>query len=215
MGHEEQALSDVVSPRARSAEINRPDGVALSFHVSVNKVEPSKSVRGRNLLTKDKDISRLACLDEVEPVGPKVPLISEPAAPACRGERLAGAATCPHRPLVRPAGFSQGVAPDADAGEHVDLGVRLKFLGRHISNVSLVNDAWSDSASGNQVTQPLGREWVDLVVIGRHRSRRSSTEAQWTQKKLREATFSRSRPMSPPHSMQSTTSNVPSARAIC
>jgi hypothetical protein len=38
---------------ARSAEIERPDGVARSFQVSLNKVEPSKSVLARNLLAKD------------------------------------------------------------------------------------------------------------------------------------------------------------------
>jgi hypothetical protein len=31
-------------PEARSAQIDRSDGVARAFQVSVNKVEPSKSV---------------------------------------------------------------------------------------------------------------------------------------------------------------------------
>jgi hypothetical protein len=42
--HEVQPLPDVRRPEARSAEIQTPDGVALSFQVSVNKVEPSKAV---------------------------------------------------------------------------------------------------------------------------------------------------------------------------
>jgi hypothetical protein len=53
---------------ARSAQICRPDGVALAFQVSVNKVEPSEAVLARNLLSKDDE--RLALLDEMEPVRP-------------------------------------------------------------------------------------------------------------------------------------------------
>jgi hypothetical protein len=44
VGHEVQSLPDVRRPEARSAGIERPDGVALCFQVSVNSVEPSKSV---------------------------------------------------------------------------------------------------------------------------------------------------------------------------
>lgn len=155
VGHEVQTLPDVRRPEARSAQIDRPDGVALCFQISVNKVEPSKPVLGRNLLAKDRDISWLASLDEVEPMRPKVPLIGEPIPFACCGERLARAATGPRWPIVRPSGFSQCVAPDTDAGEHVDLGERLKFLGRHISDISLVDDAGGNSTGSNQVAQPL------------------------------------------------------------
>jgi hypothetical protein len=48
---------------ARSAGIDRPAGVARSFHVSLYKVEPSKSVFARNLLAKDD--WRAALADEV------------------------------------------------------------------------------------------------------------------------------------------------------
>jgi hypothetical protein len=40
-------------PDARSRQTNRPDGVALSFQVSLNKVEPAMADRSFNLLTKD------------------------------------------------------------------------------------------------------------------------------------------------------------------
>jgi hypothetical protein len=56
-------LPDVGRADARRAEIERPIGVARSFQVSLYKVDPSKSVFARNLLTKD-DV-RLALLDEV------------------------------------------------------------------------------------------------------------------------------------------------------
>jgi hypothetical protein len=53
---------------ARSAQIRRPDGVALSFQVIVNKVEPVEAVFARNLLPID--AVRLADSDEVMPSRP-------------------------------------------------------------------------------------------------------------------------------------------------
>ena len=68
VGHEPESLSDVRRADARSAEINRPDGVALVFQVSANKVEPSKAVFACNLLAKDALRSALA--DEPLPCRP-------------------------------------------------------------------------------------------------------------------------------------------------
>jgi hypothetical protein len=72
---------------ARSAQICRPDGVARGFHVSAYKVEPTEAVLARNLLSKDD--CRLALADEVVPMRPEVPLVSNPRSSACRAERLA------------------------------------------------------------------------------------------------------------------------------
>ena len=72
-------------PDARSAKIDRPAGVIRSFQVSLYKVEPSKAVLARNLFTKDD--WRAALADEVVEGGPEVPLVSKPAAFACRAER--------------------------------------------------------------------------------------------------------------------------------
>lgn len=68
VGHPIKSLSDVRGADARRAGISRPDGVALSFQVSLYKVEPSEAVRARYLLTKDEVRSALA--DEMEPGGP-------------------------------------------------------------------------------------------------------------------------------------------------
>ena len=46
-----EPLPDVRRADARSAGIGRPDGVALVFHVSVYKVEPSEAVLACNLLS--------------------------------------------------------------------------------------------------------------------------------------------------------------------
>ena len=61
---------------ARSAEIDRPAGVARCFQVSVYKVEPTEAVFACNLLTKDD--WRAALADEVVESWPQVPLIIKP-----------------------------------------------------------------------------------------------------------------------------------------
>ena len=90
------------SAEARSAQIERPEGVTRSFQVSLNSVEPSKSVLRRNLLAKDSD--RLVGANEAEELGPQVTVVGKPAfGPGC-AEGLAGARSCPNRSGVVPAG---------------------------------------------------------------------------------------------------------------
>jgi hypothetical protein len=62
------SLADVGSADARSAKIDRPEGIARSFQVSLYKIEPSESVFARNLLTKDD--TRAALFDEEVEEGP-------------------------------------------------------------------------------------------------------------------------------------------------
>jgi hypothetical protein len=85
--HPIESLSDVRCADARSAEIERPDGVVRCFQISLYKVDPSKAVLACNLLAKDD--ARAALADEVVKRGPKVPLVSKPFSFACRAERLA------------------------------------------------------------------------------------------------------------------------------
>jgi hypothetical protein len=75
-----EPLADVRGADARSAEIDRPTGVARCFHVCLYKVEPSEAVLACNLLTKDD--CRSALCDEMVPVRPEVPLVIEPLSPA-------------------------------------------------------------------------------------------------------------------------------------
>lgn len=63
-----ETLPDVRRTEARSAGIERPDGVPRSFQVSLYKVEPSEAVIARNLLAVE--ALRLALIDEVEERGP-------------------------------------------------------------------------------------------------------------------------------------------------
>ena len=89
VGHEERSLPDVRCADARSAKIDRPEGIARAFHVSANSVEPREAVLARNLFTKDD--SRAALADETEPGGPQVSLVGVAPALARSRERLAGA----------------------------------------------------------------------------------------------------------------------------
>jgi hypothetical protein len=86
VGHEPHSLSNVRRPDARSRETDRPDGVTFSFQVILNKIEPPVANRCFNLFPHDD--RRAALLEEPEPTGPQVPLVSKPSSFACRAERL-------------------------------------------------------------------------------------------------------------------------------
>ncbi|GKI71007.1 hypothetical protein NUBL21976_11590 [Klebsiella pneumoniae] len=126
------------------------------------KVEPYVCVTCCNLFAKD--MLRSALADEVEELGPKVPLVSKSISFACRAERLARAGASPDRAIVRPSGEAEGMGPDADPGEKVALGKSSEVVRCDIFNTPFVNFARGDMPGGYEVTQPLRREWVDLVV---------------------------------------------------
>jgi hypothetical protein len=151
---------------ARSAEIDRPDGVVRTFQVSVNKVEPVKAVAACNLLAKHD--ARAALRDEAEPLRPEVPLVGKSKPAAGRAERLARATAGPDRAVVRPTGETQRVRPRADACEEVALVIADKLLWRDIADIPFVDVAGSNQTRGDQVAQPLGRVRVVLVVPGSH-----------------------------------------------
>jgi hypothetical protein len=114
------------------------------------KVEPLKAVAACNLLAKDD--WRAALADEPVERGPKVPLVSKPAAFACRTERLARAASGPDGSVVRPPGKSQGSTPDADAGKKVALGISGKFIWSDIFNGSFIYHSRCNMPRSNQVS---------------------------------------------------------------
>jgi hypothetical protein len=167
VGHEVKPLPDVRRPEARSAQIQTPDGVALSFQISVNKVEPSKAVLGRNLFTKYR--CRTADFDEVVPRRPEMPLVSSPRSFACRAERLARAGAGPDRPFIGPSGAAQGVGPGADPGEEVALGVSHKFVWPNVLDGSLIDYPVRYRSRFYQFPEPCCFFAVDLVIID-HRS---------------------------------------------
>ena len=145
------------------AGVERPEGVARTFHVSVYKVEPSEAVLARHLLANDSD--RAALLDEIMERWPKVPLVSKPSSSACRAERLAWCGACPHGPVVGPTRASECVRPDADASEKVALGVPGQVFRPDVFDTSFVDIARCDVPCGDEVAQPLGCVGVELVVV--------------------------------------------------
>lgn len=132
VGHEPQSLSDMRRTDARSRDTGRCDGVTDSFHVSLNKVEPAVADRRFNLFTKDD--RRVALLNEAEPGGPEVPFVAGALLLSGCAEWLAGAASGPDGPVVRPSGEAQGVTPHPDAGEEVALRVSDKIGSSNIDN---------------------------------------------------------------------------------
>jgi hypothetical protein len=97
-----------------------------------------------------------------------VPLVSKPAAFACRAERLAWAGSGPDFGRVGPSGFAQGEGPDADAGEEMALNKSGKVGRYDIFDAPLVDLARRDQAVGDQLAQPRRGKRVVFVVIGRH-----------------------------------------------
>jgi hypothetical protein len=128
------------------------------------KVDPRICVLARNLLSKND--WRAALLDEPVESRPEVPLVIKRKSFACRAERLARTGTGPNRSIVGPTCASECQRPDADSGEEVALCVASEVVRSNILNVSLVDVARSNVASRNQIAQPLGGVWVDLVVVG-------------------------------------------------
>jgi hypothetical protein len=96
------------------------------------KVDPRVCVLARNLLSKDD--CRAALADEVEEGRPKVPLVIKPASFACRAERLAGTGAGPDWSMIGPAGSTEGMGPDADAGEEMALDESSEFRRSNIDN---------------------------------------------------------------------------------
>jgi hypothetical protein len=159
---EEESLSDVRGADARSAEIDRPDGVARTFQTSVYSVEPSEAVARRNLLSKDD--WRAALLNETEPGGPEVALVIEPSTLPGRGEGLARAAPGPDGPVVGPASEAEGVAPHSDPCEGVELRGARNIHGIELYHARLIYHSFRDVPSPRQLAEPRCGEGVDLVV---------------------------------------------------
>jgi hypothetical protein len=132
VGHDPKSVPSVRRADAASRKIDRPDGVAVSFQVSENKVEPIEPVLARNLLTKDRDRSALA--DEAKPRRPKVARIVGTFACSRHAERLAGAASGPALSLGGPAGEAEGVSPAADPGEEMALSEPSEIVWGNIGN---------------------------------------------------------------------------------
>jgi hypothetical protein len=117
---------------ARSRETDRPDGIAFTFQVIVNNVEPAVGNRCFNLFTKEDE--RLALRDEAKPRRPKMTGIGTPMPATGTTERLTRTTAGPDGAVVGPAGESERGAPAADAGEKVALGKSVEIGGSNIDD---------------------------------------------------------------------------------
>jgi hypothetical protein len=163
-----ESLTDMRRTEARRAGIRRPEGVARSFQVRLNKIEPSESVLARNLFAKDDVRSALA--DEMVECGPKVPLVSKSAAFACRGERLARARTCPDICRVGDPRTAEPVGPDSNAREQMDLIEACQVSRSKINDRSAIDNTWTNESALNEVFEPIRSVIVDFIVKCRHLS---------------------------------------------
>jgi hypothetical protein len=166
-GTEEQPLPDVRRPDARSAQIRSPDGVALSFQVSANNVEPREAIPARNLLSKDD--WRAALADEAKPLGPEVPLVCGAASFAGDREGLTGTGAGPDGPVVRPPGEPKSVGPGAEAGEGVELGSAHKVICAEVTDGTSIDGSRGDVPGVGEVAEPRRGVGLDLVVERAHR----------------------------------------------
>ena len=117
VGHPVRSVSEMRRADARSRENGRPAGVACSFQVSENKVEPRPSSRAFNLLAKD--CCRAMLANEPEPLGPQVTFVGETAALSSAREGLARTGTGPDFAITGPAGKGEGEGPAPDSGEEM------------------------------------------------------------------------------------------------
>ena len=161
--HPIKSLPDVRRTDPRSTEIERCKGVAAIFHVSPYSIEPSVSIRRSNLLAKHD--WRLALADEPGELRPEVAFVCCAFAFACTAERLAGATSCPNRPVGGPSCELQGEAPSSDPCEEVALGVSVEVFWLHIYNAPFVYGSCRDQTGLDEFTQPGGCFLVVLVVV--------------------------------------------------
>jgi len=129
-------------PEARSAGIDRPDGVTLAFQVSANMVEPSKCTLARNLLAKDSD--RAAEADKLEPDGPKMSIVFEAFVRAGCAEWLAWAAPGPDGAIVGPSCGSENMTPYANPCEEVALVESAQVAVVNVNDAALIHFSWCD-----------------------------------------------------------------------
>jgi hypothetical protein len=152
---------------AASRKYGLPARVANRFQVSRYKVEPVNASRACNLLPKDN--ARAALTDEPVERGPQVPLVSKPAAFACRAERLAGAGPCPDGALFWPTGKAQREGPASNSGEEMALVKPDKVAWQNIFDAPIVNFAVWQLASFHQFSQMSAAISVYFIVICFHR----------------------------------------------
>jgi hypothetical protein len=108
----------------------------------------------------------VALADELEPDGPEVALVGDASTRSGDREGLARTGASPYGSVIWPPGAAEGVAPDSDSGEGVELRCVSNVIRRHLGNAAFIDSAGGDVANGLKVSEPLGRERFEFVVEG-------------------------------------------------
>jgi len=116
----------------RSRDNGRPAGVADTFHVSSDSVEPVLANRCRNLLSHED--SGPSGTGEAKQVGPQVPIVSLGFALAGDRERLARRGACPQFAVVWPSSKAGCETPSGNPAEHMHLPEASQIVWLHIGN---------------------------------------------------------------------------------
>jgi hypothetical protein len=127
-----QSISSMGRIDGASRNNDRSAGVTDAFQVSRHSVEPILANRCRNLLShndRGPDGS-----DKAEEDGPEVPFVRRAFLLTGGAEGLAGGASGPQGPLVRPTGEASSVCPPAKSGEEVALGEAPEVIRGNIGN---------------------------------------------------------------------------------
>jgi hypothetical protein len=148
---------------AASRGTDRPHGVTFTLQVKRHMIEPIVAQSGLNLLAKAND--RAALADEPEERRPQMSLVRSPASFACRAERLAWAASGPHRPVIGPPGASQSIRPGTETGEEMTLGISHNVCWYDILDRSFIDFSRRYHPRLDKLPQPLCREFVNFVVV--------------------------------------------------
>jgi hypothetical protein len=83
-----------------------------------------------------------------------MPLVVVRFALSCDAEWLAGARACPNRSVIGPAGESECVRPDADAGEEVALRESAQVIGSNVEDRSIIDFTWRNQSAVDELAQP-------------------------------------------------------------
>jgi hypothetical protein len=166
VGHPTKSLADVRRADARNRQIGKPAGISCCFQVSSYSGAPFKSIRARNLLSKE--VCRATLGDKTEKSGPEVSFVGMAFSLSSARKRLTRAACGPDGFVIGPSCEAQGEGPSADAGEEVRLGEAAEVIGPHFQNAAIVHHARGDQAARDQLPQPRGGEGIELVVVCGH-----------------------------------------------
>lgn len=81
---------------------------------------------------------------------------------------MTGAGAGPDGPVDGPTRELEGEGPSADPGEEVTLGIRSEVIRAYLHDTAFIHITIGDKTSRDEVTEPLGGVWIELVVVIHH-----------------------------------------------